>query len=317
VLDAVPHSRDEKADHIQVIFLIKRHNRYQPFFNLYESPPLAGDHIIKFEIRRQTVGYSMIDLTSSDGITTLTFNRPKALNALNNALLEELADALDNIQKDETIRVLILTGAGEKSFIAGADITEIATLTPLGAKKFAQFGQNIISKLQEMPIPVIAAVNGYALGGGCEMALACDFIYASDKAIFGLPEITLGVIPGFGGTQRLPRLIGANRAKEMIFTGKHLTAAEAREFGLVNKIFAPEELMAATADVARLIAGKGKASLSAAKQTVNHGLNADLGTGLGIERDAFALCLANVDAKEGTSAFLEKRKPVFKGDLNG
>ena len=263
------------------------------------------------------MAYSSIDLTSADGIATLTFNRPKALNALNTALLEELADALDSIGKDETIRVLILTGAGEKSFIAGADITEIATLTPLGAKKFAQFGQDIISKLQGLAIPVIAAVNGYALGGGCEMALACDFIYASEKAIFGLPEITLGVIPGFGGTQRLPRLIGANRAKEMIFTGKHLTAAEAKEIGLVNKTFAPEELMNAATEVAKTIAAKGKASLCAAKQTVSQGLNADLVTGLGIERDAFALCLANADAKEGTSAFLEKRKPVFKGDLNG
>ena len=263
------------------------------------------------------MAYLSLDLTIDDGIATLTFNRPKALNALNTALLEELADALDSIGKDETIRVLILTGAGEKSFIAGADITEIATLTPLGAKKFAQFGQDIISKLQGLAIPVIAAVNGYALGGGCEMALACDFIYASEKAIFGLPEITLGVIPGFGGTQRLPRLIGANRAKEMIFTGKHLTAAEAKEIGLVNKTFAPEELMNAATEVAKTIAAKGKASLCAAKQTVSQGLNADLVTGLGIERDAFALCLANADAKEGTSAFLEKRKPVFKGDLNG
>jgi enoyl-CoA hydratase len=263
------------------------------------------------------VAYSSLDLTIADGIATLTFNRPKALNALNTALLEELVDALDSIGKDETIRVLILTGAGEKSFIAGADITEIATLSPLGAKKFAQFGQDVISKLQGLAIPVIAAVNGYALGGGCEMALACDFIYASEKAIFGLPEISLGVIPGFGGTQRLPRLIGANRAKEMIFTGKHLTAAEAKEIGLVNKTFAPEELMNAAVEVAKTIAAKGKASLCAAKQTVSQGLNADLATGLGIERDAFALCLANADAKEGTSAFLEKRKPVFKGDLNG
>lgn len=260
--------------------------------------------------------YSSIELTSTDGITTLIFNRPKALNALNTCLLEELDHALGSIKKDEAIRVLILTGAGEKSFIAGADITEIATLTPLAAKKFAQFGQDIISKLQGLAIPVIAAVNGYALGGGCEMALACDFIYASEKALFGLPEITLGVIPGFGGTQRLPRLIGTSRAKEMLFTGKHLTATEAKDIGLVNKIFAPEELQAAVNEVAKLIATKGKASLCAAKQTVNQGLNADLATGLSIERDAFALCLANPDAKEGTSAFLEKRKPVFKGDLN-
>lgn len=261
--------------------------------------------------------YTCLDLTCTDGIATLTFNRPKALNALNSSLLEELSAALDSIKHDETIRVLILTGAGEKSFIAGADITEIATLTPLGAKKFAQLGQEVISSLQGLAIPVIAAVNGYALGGGCEMALACDFIYASEKAIFGLPEITLGVIPGFGGTQRLPRLIGANRAKEMIFTGKHLSAPEAKEMGLVNKTFAPEELMPAAMETAKLIATKGKASLCAAKQTVNQGLNTDLATGLCIERDAFALCLASPDAKEGTTAFLEKRKPVFKGDLNG
>jgi len=262
------------------------------------------------------VAYTSIELVCSDGVATLTFNRPKALNALNAILLEEFADALESIKNDETVRVLILTGAGEKAFVAGADITEIATLTPLGAKKFAQCGQEVISKLQGLAIPVIAAVNGYALGGGCEMALACDFIYASDKAVFGLPEISLGVIPGFGGTQRLPRLIGANRAKEMIFTGKHLTAAEAKEIGLVNKIFAPAELMPAATETAKLIATKGKASLCAAKQTVNQGLNADLATGLAIERDAFALCLASPDSKEGTGAFLEKRKPVFTGGLN-
>lgn len=261
--------------------------------------------------------YSSIELTCTDGIARLTFNRPKALNALNTSLLEELSQALDAISKDEAIRVLVLTGAGEKSFIAGADITEINTLSPLGAKQFAQIGQSVISKLQALAIPVIAAVNGFALGGGCEMALACDFIYASEKAIFGLPEINLGVIPGFGGTQRLPRLIGANRAKEMIFTGKHLTAAEAKEIGLVNKVFAPEELMAAATATATLIASKGKASLRAAKQIVNQGLNADLATGLAMECDAFALCLANPDAKEGTSAFLEKRKAVFSGELNG
>lgn len=260
--------------------------------------------------------YSSLELTCSEGIATLTFNRPKALNALNTALLAELAEALDEINQDPTVRVLILTGAGEKSFIAGADITEIATLTPLAAKKFAQYGQAIIGRLQGLAIPVIAAVNGYALGGGCEMALACDFIYASEKAIFGLPEITLGVIPGFGGTQRLPRLIGASLAKEMIFTGKHLNASEAMAIGLINKIFAPAELLPAVEAVARLIATKGRASLCSAKQTVNQGLNSDLVTGLAIERDAFALCLASPDAQEGTGAFLEKRKPVFAGELD-
>ena len=261
--------------------------------------------------------YTSIELTINDGLATLTFNRPKALNALSTALLSEFTHALDAIGKDESIRVLILTGAGEKSFIAGADISEIATLSPLGAKVFAQAGQDAISAIQALSIPVIAAVNGFALGGGCEMALACDFIYASEKALFGLPEINLGIIPGFGGTQRLPRLIGANQAKEMIYTGKHLTAAEAREIGLVNKIFAPDALMTAATDTARLIAAKGKASLRAAKQTINQGLNADLATGLGLERDAFALCLASPDAQEGTSAFLEKRKPAFIGSRNG
>lgn len=260
--------------------------------------------------------YTSIELTCADGIATLLFNRPKALNALNTVLLGEFACALEGIRKDESIRVLILTGAGEKSFVAGADISEIATLSPLAAKRFAQCGQEAISALQGLAIPVIAAVNGYALGGGCEMALACDFIYASEKAVFGLPEINLGVIPGFGGTQRLPRLVGANRAKEMIFTGKHLTAAEAREIGLVNRIFSPDELLPAVMETAKLIAGKGKASLCAAKQTVNQGLNADLATGLAIERDAFALCLASPDAQEGTGAFLEKRKPVFTGGLS-
>ena len=260
--------------------------------------------------------YSSIELTCTDGIAILTFNRPKALNALNTSLLEELSHALHTIKADESTRVLVLTGAGEKSFIAGADITEINTLSPLGAKKFAQIGQDVISQLQGLNIPVIAAVNGFALGGGCEMALACDFIYASEKAIFGLPEINLGVIPGFGGTQRLPRLIGANMAKEMIFTGKHISAVEAREIGLVNKVFAPEELVVAATATAKLIAAKGKASLCAAKQTVNQGLNTDLQTGLAIERDAFALMLASPDAKEGTSAFLEKRKAVFTGGLN-
>nr|WP_240193344.1 enoyl-CoA hydratase-related protein [Desulfobulbus alkaliphilus] len=255
-------------------------------------------------------------MTSSEGVATLTFNRPKALNALNSVLLNELDHALDSIASDESISVLILTGAGEKAFIAGADITEIATLTPLAAKKFAQSGQAVISKLQALPIPVIAMVHGYALGGGCEMALACDFIYASEKTVFGLPEINLGIIPGFGGTQRLARLVGSGLAKEMIFTGRHITAAEAANIGLVNKVLPPEELRTGVEEVARLISTKGKASLCAAKQAVNQGLNTDLTTGLALERDAFALCLASPDAQEGTTAFLEKRKPVFKGPLH-
>ena len=260
--------------------------------------------------------YSLIELTCSEGIATLTFNRPKALNALSSALFAEMHQALDEISADESIRVLILTGAGEKAFIAGADIAEINKLSPLGAKEFAKNGQDTVGRLQDLAIPVIAAVNGYALGGGCEMALACDFIYASDRAVFGLPEISLGIFPGFGGTQRLPRLIGTQRAKEMIFTGKHISAAEAKEIGLVNLICAPEELLSTAMATAKLIASKGKASLRAAKQAINQGMNTDLPTGLALERDGFALMLASPDAKEGTDAFLEKRKAVFKGSLN-
>lgn len=262
------------------------------------------------------MAYTSIEFSCSDGIARITFNRPKALNALNAALLDEFADALKKVSQDEAVRVLLVTGAGKKSFVAGADITEIAPLSPLGAKKFAQRGQTVIGQLQDLAVPVIAVVNGYALGGGCEVALACDFIYASEKAIFGLPEISLGVIPGFGGTQRLPRIVGESRAKEMILTGKHISATEALEIGLVNRMFPPDTLMEAAMETARMIASKGKASLCAAKQAVNQGLNVDLPTGMHIERDLFALCLASPDAKEGTAAFLEKRKPVFTGSLH-
>ncbi|MEZ4525642.1 MAG: enoyl-CoA hydratase-related protein [Desulfobacterales bacterium] len=261
------------------------------------------------------MAYENILFAAENGIATITFNRPKALNALNGALLDEFSRALDEIDANEDIRVLVLTGAGEKSFVAGADITELATFGPLQAKVFAKKGQAIISRLQELSIPVIAAVNGFALGGGSEMALACDFIYASENANFGLPEITLGIIPGFGGTQRLPRLVGANRAKEMIFTGKMIPAAEAAAIGMVNKVCPAANLMEEVMKTAKAIAAKGRVSLRAAKQAVNSGLGADLATGLNIECDAFALCMASEDAKEGTSAFLEKRKAAFKGKL--
>ncbi|MFH2045710.1 MAG: enoyl-CoA hydratase-related protein [Pseudomonadota bacterium] len=261
------------------------------------------------------MNYENIIFTVEDKIATIAFNRPKALNALNEKLFKELSDALDNISCDENVRVLILTGAGEKSFVAGADITELAKFNSLEGKIFAKNGQTLIGRLQELPIPVIAAVNGFALGGGCEVVLACDIVYASEKAMFGLPEINLGLIPGFGGTQRLPRLIGTNMAKEMIFTGKMISASEAMTIGLVNRVFAPDALMDETLKTAKLIASKGKVSLRAAKQAVNNGINADLVTGCSIEADAFALCMSSKDKNEGTTAFLEKRKAVFKGSL--
>ena len=256
--------------------------------------------------------YKNIIFDLKDGIATITFNRPEVLNALNKELLQELSTALDEIEEDEDIRALVLTGAGERSFIAGADIKELAGFNALHAKSFAETGQISLNKFQALPIPVIAAVNGFALGGGCEIALACDFVYASENAMFGLPEINLGLIPGFGGTQRLPRLTGKNMAKEMIFTGKMLSAAEAMEIGIVNRVFPLKSLMDETFKVAGIIASKGKVSLRAAKQAINNGMNVDLGSGCNIEIDAFALCMASKDAKEGTTAFIEKREPNFK-----
>ncbi|MFH2218883.1 MAG: enoyl-CoA hydratase-related protein [Pseudomonadota bacterium] len=263
------------------------------------------------------MAYNNLIFNTENNIATLTFNRPKVLNALNSELLDEFSQALDNIAEDEDIRVLVLTGAGEKSFVAGADIKELAGFNSLQAKRFAEKGHFILNKLQDSGTPVIAAVNGFSLGGGSEIALACDFIYASENAMFGLPEINLGIIPGFGGTQRLPRLIGKNRAKEMIFTGKMISASEAAAMGIVNRVCKPESLMEEVYETAGNIASKGKVSLRAAKQAINIGMDADLTTGCGIEINAFALCMASEDAVEGTAAFLEKRKAHFRGSLNG
>lgn len=262
------------------------------------------------------MAYQNILFETAAGIATITFNRPKALNALNSVLLTELGAALDQVSANPDIRVLVLTGAGEKAFIAGADISELATFNALQGKQFSRKGHDIIARLQTLPIPVIAAVNGFALGGGSEVALACDFIYASENAVFGLPEINLGIIPGFGGTQRLPRLIGMNRAKELIFTGKMIPAAEAARLGIVNLVCPPEALIEKVLETARTMASKGKVALRAAKQAINSGANVDLTTGCHIEIDAFALCMASADAREGTTAFLEKRKAVFKGRLD-
>jgi enoyl-CoA hydratase len=261
------------------------------------------------------MAYENIIYQVEEGVATITFNRPKALNALNAALLTEFSQALDAVAADDSVRVLVLTGAGDKAFVAGADISELATYNTLKAKNFSQSGHAIFVKLQDLPIAVIAAVNGFALGGGTEIAIACDFIYASENAKFGQPEINLGVIPGFGGTQRLPRLIGANRAKELIFTGKMISAAEAERIGLANKVVPADQLMEEVMQTAREIATKGQVALRAAKQAINHGLNTDLATGIHIEIEGFGMCYGSADAKEGTSAFLEKRKAVFKGTL--
>lgn len=257
--------------------------------------------------------FNNLILEINGSIAILTFNRPKALNALNNALLEEFDNAIASIEKNQEIRVLILTGAGDKAFIAGADISELAEMNALEAKQFSLKGQKTLAKLESLPIPVIAAVNGFALGGGTEVALACDFIYASEKGVFGLPESTLGIIPGFGGTQRLARLIGPNMARELIFTGKTFPAAKALEYGLVNKISAHESLMDDVLKCAETLTKRGRVSLRAAKESIGCSQDIDLETGCRFESDAFAICMASPDAREGTKAFLEKRKPQFNG----
>ncbi len=262
------------------------------------------------------MSYENIVFKLEDSIATVTFNRPKALNALNRELINEFSNAIDQVALNEDIRVLILTGAGDKSFVAGADVKELVILNPLQARHFSETTHNILSKLEQLPIPVIAAVNGFALGGGSEVALCCDFIYASENAKFGLPEIKLGMIPGFGGTQRLSRLVGVNMAKELIFTGNIISAKEAKEIGMVNKIFPMQSLMEEVINTAKSIVSKGKVSMRAAKHAISSGLDVDLSSGCKIEIDSFALCMSSKDAKEGTTAFIEKRDAVFKGSLN-
>lgn len=261
------------------------------------------------------MGYENILFEAADGVGVLTFNRPKALNALTTNTLEEVKEVVESIAFTREIRVLVLTGAGDKAFVAGADIAGFQTLNPLQARHFAELGQEVFFKLEHLPQPVIACVNGFALGGGCEIAMACDFIYASEKARFGQPEVNLGLIPGFGGTQRLARMVGRAKAKELCMTGEAIDAQQARELGLVAKVFPTEQLLDETLKAAKLLAGKAPGVLRSIKQVINRGLDVDLKTGCAIEAEAFGLCFASQDAQEGVSAFLEKRKPNFKGSL--
>ncbi len=261
------------------------------------------------------MAYENILFEVQDGVGVLTFNRPKALNALNAKTLEELDEVLDSIARDESLRVLVLTGAGEKAFVAGADITQFPTMNPLTAKLFAEKGQNILFVIEALPIPVIACVNGFALGGGCELAMSCDFIYAADTAKFGQPEINLGVIPGFGGTQRLLRLVGRAKAKELCMTGEMIDAQQAKELGLAAKVFPADQLLEETMKAARLLATRPRFALKSVKMVVDRGADVDLKSGCAFEAEAFGLCFASRDSKEGPAAFLEKRKPYFKGSL--
>jgi len=254
--------------------------------------------------------YKNIKLETENHIGILTITRPKALNALNSDVLSELNQGIDDIKSDDNVYVLIITGEG-KSFVAGADIAEMKDKTPEQARKFAELGLGIFRKLELMEKPVIAAVNGFALGGGCELSLSCDIRIASEKAKFGQPEVGLGIIPGFAGTQRLSRLVGPGKAKELIYTADTIKADEAEKIGLVNKVVAPEELMNEAKALAEKIASKAQAAIRYSKIAINKGFETDIDTGMTIENDLFSLCFATEDQKEGMGAFLEKRKPNF------
>lgn len=247
-------------------------------------------------------------------IAVITIDRPKALNALNRQVLTEFSDAIGQVAANKTTRALIVTGGGEKAFVAGADIAEMAGLSAAESQAFAELGHRVLDSLEHLPIPVIAAVNGFALGGGTELALACDFIYASEKAKFGQPEVVLGVIPGFGGTQRLTRIVGRARAKEIIFTGDMIDAAKAKEIGLALEVLPAAELMAHCRKVAGNIIKRGPLAVAMAKRVIDAGADLQLKDGNSIERDGFAKLFGTADQKEGMAAFIAKRPPEFKGN---
>ncbi|SCM82735.1 3-hydroxybutyryl-CoA dehydratase [uncultured Sporomusa sp.] len=255
--------------------------------------------------------YNNVLYQTDNGIGMITLNRPKALNALNSELLTELNGLLDEIAQDDSVKVVIITGSGDKAFVAGADIAEMQNISPLEGRAFGKFGQAIFNKLENIPQPVIAAVNGFALGGGCELAMACDIRIASDKAKFGQPEVGLGIVPGFGGTQRLPRLIGKGRAKELLYTADMINAEEAYRIGLVNRIVAAEKLLSTAKELAEKIMARAQAAVRLCKAAVNTGMDTDLESGIAYEAEVFGLCFATADQKEGMSAFIGKRKPNF------
>jgi enoyl-CoA hydratase len=249
----------------------------------------------------------------ADGVLTITINRADVLNALSAETVRELNEALAAAEADASVRVLILTGAGEKSFVSGADIAELANLDPVGGRRTAQFGQSVFRRLETMGKPSIAAINGYALGGGCELAMACTIRIAADTAKIGLPEVTLGVIPGYGGTQRLPRIVGRGTAMDLILTGRAIDANEALRIGLVSQVVPLADLMETARKTALRILRNGPLAIQAAMQAVDHGLDVGLEHGLSNEAAQFGLLCATGDMREGLKAFLEKRKADFKG----
>ncbi|HJV64727.1 MAG TPA: enoyl-CoA hydratase-related protein [Geomonas sp.] len=257
--------------------------------------------------------YQNLLIEKKDAVALLTVNRPKVLNSLDDTVLDELLHAFEVFSLDDSVKAIVVTGQGEKAFVAGADIAAMVGYGVEQALSFSRKGQQLVALIGRVPKPVIAAVNGFALGGGLELALACDFIYASENAKFGLPEVTLGVIPGFGGTQNLARLVGKNRANELIFSGKMLSAAEAREWGLVNAVFPADRLLEEALAMATRIAANGALAVARAKDAVRSGVDMAVADGMGYEAINFASLFASQDQKEGMSAFVEKRKPLFTG----
>ena len=259
------------------------------------------------------MGFETIEVSQEGGVTTVRLNRPKQLNALNQQVFRELDQVLDQTAIDPAVRVVVITGAGDRAFAAGADIREFEAMGPMEALEFSRNTQRVLRKLETLPKPTIAAVNGFALGGGCELMMACDIVYAADSARVGQPEITLGIIPGAGGTQRLARLVGKQKAKELAMTGEMLSAAEARELHLISMVVPAAELMTEVQKLCEKLLSKGAIALRMAKEAIEFGSEADLAAGLEIEAKSWSVCFTTEDRAEGVKAFLEKRKPNFKG----
>ncbi|HHV16644.1 MAG TPA: short-chain-enoyl-CoA hydratase [Gelria sp.] len=259
------------------------------------------------------MAYKFILLEKEDGIGILYINRPEAMNALNTGVLEEIIQVAEEISRDDEIQVLIITGAGDRAFVAGADIKEMHELTAVKGREFGYIGQAAFRAIEKLEKPVIAAVNGFALGGGCELAMAADIRLASDKAKFGQPEVGLGITPGFGGTQRLPRLVGEGRAMELILTANTIDAEEAYRIGLVNHIYPAATLLDEARKMARKIMGNAPLAVKYSKSAINKGLQTDIDTGMAIEADLFGICFSTEDQKAGMGAFLNKEKTSFKG----
>jgi len=260
------------------------------------------------------MGYKNIAIEREGNIAILILNRSQMLNAMDRATMEEFSAAIDELAADDSVRAIILTGAGERAFIAGADIKWLRDLKSAAeGVEFSRLGQALISKIIDLPKPVIAAINGYALGGGCEVATACDIRMAAEGAKLGVPEIDLGIFPGYGGTQRLPRLVGKGMASYLILSGEMITAEEAKRIGLVDFVVPADELMKTAKELANKLAAKPPIALGLAKRAINAGLEGNLASGLAYEAALFGLACATEDRVEGTSAFLEKRKPEFKG----